>query len=77
MSAVKSSQATVYHGGGRRFFTLKAACRAQAKMLIRRRLHATDEEWADCLDWYDTRVTRLTRFYLACFKARNHSTQEN
>lgn len=31
---IAKEAATVYRGGGRRFFTLRAACRAEAKALI-------------------------------------------
>ena len=34
---VRTSTATVYHGGGRRWFSLKAAERAEAKVSIRKR----------------------------------------
>ena len=37
MITIKSSVATVYHGGGRRWLTRKAAERAEAKRLYRER----------------------------------------
>jgi hypothetical protein len=35
--AVSSSMATVFHGGGRRWFSRRAAERAEAKAIVRRR----------------------------------------
>lgn len=45
---ISTEAAQVYRGGGRRFFTLKAAARAEAKALIKRNCYCEQcyhEEW--------------------------------
>lgn len=42
--SIQPEMALVYSGGGRRFFTLKAACRAEAKMIIGQHIRAGGED---------------------------------
>lgn len=53
---MKSGIARIYYGGGRRWFTLRAACHAHAKQVIRKR-------WLDDpgADWPTERIKRLAR----------------
>jgi len=75
---VASEKATVYRGGGRRWFTLQAACNAEARAKINERCEC------DCSD-YDTSPVacalheeerysvirrRLARVYRNAYKAR-------
>ncbi|MEC3912214.1 hypothetical protein U5A82_17545 [Sphingobium sp. CR2-8] len=65
---VSSESATVYRGGGRRYLTLPAACRAEARAKVKQRLRDTGDEWDD--DWCRPRIDRLARFYRHQFRAR-------
>jgi hypothetical protein len=47
MSLVQAEMAVVYRGGGRRFLTLKAACRAEAKRAIRCECRASGDDPAE------------------------------
>ena len=42
MSGIREEPATVFRGGGRRYFTRKAAERAEAKAIIRKRCECSD-----------------------------------
>lgn len=82
---IRASAATVYHGGGRRWFTLKGACSAEAKQRIRERKatcdcdYCTHEEMPGCPDEefpctlhgdrYPVALRRLTRMYIAAYRA--------
>ena len=66
MAAIRSSHATVYHGGGRRYLTIKAAARSEARSALRKAENATGEKYHD--DDYHKRLARLTRFYLQIWK---------
>lgn len=80
--SVEKSQAVVYHGGGRRWFTLKAACRAEAKKTLKTRCEcehmdhgAMGSEWLIC--WYHEEernvvlMRRLTGAYMRRFRAKD------
>ncbi|WP_157667772.1 hypothetical protein [Comamonas serinivorans] len=60
---MKIGIARIYYGGGRRFFTLKAACRAEAKARIKARAIKRLGFFLDDGDEYPTafiaRVARL------------------
>lgn len=49
----------VYYGGGRRWFTLRAACRAHARTVINKRRSLEGYERGE--DWPTERVERLAR----------------
>jgi len=66
MTRVRSEPATVYRGGGRRYLTLAAACRAEARAKVKQRLTGMGEEWDD--DWCHPRIDRLARLYRAAFR---------
>lgn len=55
---VRAESATVYRGGGRRWLTLGAACRAEARKKIRARLRESGDE---PYDMHDPRYRRLVR----------------
>ena len=65
---VRSESATVYRGGGGRYLTLNAACRAEARAKVKQRLRDTGDEWDD--DWCRPRIDRLARFYRVHFRTR-------
>lgn len=57
---MKAGIARIYYGGGRRWFTLRAACHAHAKLVIRKRwLKEGYGEPGD--EWPAERVKRLAR----------------
>lgn len=56
---MKIAIARVFIGGGRRYFTLRAACHAHARQAIKRRLRLEDWESGD--DWPAERISRLAR----------------
>lgn len=60
---MKVGIARIYYGGGRRWFTLKAACKAEAKALIKARAFKRQGFFLDDGDKYPhalvTRVARL------------------
>lgn len=64
---IKSSVATVYHGGGKRYFTLKAACRAEARKKVQStyldRGWELDEIYGDPSGRNQTVIERLARLY--------------
>lgn len=43
--SIKATVATVYHGGNRRWFTLNAACRAEAKKILRVHCECSRGDW--------------------------------
>lgn len=75
--------ATVYYGGGRRWFTLDAACRAEAFRSLKRRAHARGwyeyrhdfasqtghDELTISERWMGRGMRLLTRWHKAAFKA--------
>lgn len=75
---VTSSTATVYHGGGRRYLTLKAACRAEARKKVhtvyRARGWDLAEIYADPSGRNQTVIERLARRYYR--HARRPALQE-
>lgn len=77
---VKSTTAVVYHGGGRRYLTLRAACKAEARKLIKARCKCEHNdhgpygiEWVPC--WhhdsqrYPILIRRLTGGYMRRYRA--------
>lgn len=81
---VTAEAATVYRGGGRRWFTLAAACRAQAKTKIKDNCMCDyiDHEgygrqhlpcnYHDGSDHAEKVLRRLTRIYVKAYKEQNH-----
>jgi len=79
---ITTETATVYRGGGRRWFSLKAACRAEAKEKLRKNCDC-DTFDAGCYgeghitcalhkpERYPKIVRRLTRIYMAAYRAAN------
>ena len=81
--AVTTSQAVVYKGGGRRYLTLRSACAAEARALLKTRCDceymdyggSIGGEWLTC--WYheDERnavlMRRLTGAYMRRYRAQN------
>lgn len=63
---IRCAVAQVYVGAGRRYLTLRAACRAEARRTVRLWLSAQGEERAE-EDWYRPRVERLAGLYRARF----------
>lgn len=61
---VQTEAATIYRGGGRRWLTLRAACRAEARMRYRSRCRKMGDEWNPLDDYYGPRIERLARWYL-------------
>jgi hypothetical protein len=55
---IRVSTATVYHGGGRRWFSLKAAANAEAGAKIKAR--------CDCDDGLISEMDRACGYYSAC-----------
>lgn len=89
--SVRTSTATVFHGGGRRFFTLKAAVRGEAKAKIKTRCDcdycdhpempgAGREDlpcrYHDGSDFAVKVLRRLSRVYLAAYRAAPHNQQQ-
>ncbi|MBO9710521.1 MAG: hypothetical protein J7521_20160 [Caulobacter sp.] len=77
--SVTAEIAVVYRGGGRRWLSLEAACRAEAKKAVRARAWAadmvtTDEQGRDRLsipqDWYVRMVRTLAHFHKSAFRRR-------
>lgn len=69
---ISTEQATVYRGGGRRWFTLQAAQRAEARTIIKRRCECCkgDHITPDYVcDYHDDPVKfdRMTRLLVAMF----------
>jgi hypothetical protein len=56
---MKAGIARIYYGGGRRWFTLRAACHAHARAVIKKRLRSQDFERGD--EWPAERIKRLAR----------------
>jgi hypothetical protein len=54
---MKIGIARIYYGGGRRWFTLRAACRAHAKSIIKTRWMSDGNGLED--EWPTERVERL------------------
>jgi hypothetical protein len=83
---VTSSQAVVYKGGGRRYFTLKSACKAEARALINTRCDCEHmdhgpmgSEWLTCW-WHEEErnavlMRRLTGGYMRRYRAQNPRIQ--
>lgn len=59
---IKIEIATVYRGGNRRFFTLRAACRAEAFEAVTRKYGRFDREDLSDYDWRSLRAERLARW---------------
>lgn len=75
---IKSSIATVYHGGGKRYLTLKAACRSEARKKVRStyldRGWELQEIFGDPSGRNQTVIERLARRYYR--HARRTALQE-
>ena len=56
---MKIGIARIYYGGGRRWFTLRAACRAHARTVIENRRSSEGYDRGD--NWPKERVERLAR----------------
>lgn len=56
---MKIGIARVYYGGGRRWFTLRAACWAHARAVIKKRLRSQDFDDID--EWPVERIERLAK----------------
>lgn len=79
---VTKETATVYRGGGRRYLTLKSACKAEARAKLKTRCEC---DWIDhegygrqglpCTlhspDRYPKILRRLTRLYIAAARLTN------
>lgn len=78
---VTSSQAVAYKGGGRRYLTLKSACKAEARALINTRCDceymdyggSIGGEWLTCW-WHEEErnavlMRRLTGGYMRRYRA--------
>lgn len=64
MALVTSETATVYRGGGRRWFTIAAACRAEARKKVKKRWNDAGLDVDDFdPDKYQETVARLSRLY--------------
>ena len=84
--AITSEPAAVYRGGGRRWFTLRAAARAEAKALIRKHCqcdYCDHPEWSmrehlPCRRHQDENfkplVKKLAGRYMRHFKAQQEKT---
>ncbi|MDX9668061.1 hypothetical protein QMK50_24230 [Pseudomonas sp. P5_152] len=79
---VTSSQAVVFKGGGRRYLTLKSACKAEARALINTRCDceymdhgSMGGEWLTCWHHEEERnavlMRRLTGGYMRRYRAQN------
>jgi len=78
---VTSSQAVVFKGGGRRYLTLKSACKAEARALINARCDCEymdhgpmGSEWLTCW-WHEEErnavlMRRLTGGYMRRYRAQ-------
>lgn len=53
---MKIGIARIYYGGGRRYFTLKAACRAEAKARVKERFRLQQGYFLDEGDEYPHRL---------------------
>jgi hypothetical protein len=68
MAEIKRSFAVAYHGGGRRYLTLRSACFAEARKAVREWCDKQGEDWRELdIDWYAPRVKRLAGMYKARF----------
>lgn len=66
---IASQGATVFRGGGRRYFTLKAACRAEARKKIRDWCRATGDDVGSIDQERYARIVRtLAYFYAAAYR---------
>ncbi|MCY1307712.1 hypothetical protein D9M70_576650 [compost metagenome] len=83
--SVISRPAMVFHGGGRRWFTLRAACKAEANALIRTKCECESIDhgplgWEHLTCWYHEpnrypRIfNRLFNGYMRRFKAQQEKT---
>lgn len=68
--AVTQSTATVYHGGGRRFLTPRAACNAQAKMLMIEHVERKNGFFDPVSDWNQRLIDRVARLLLRQFRLK-------
>ena len=83
--SISKETATVYRGGGRRWFTMRAACRAEAKAKLKSKCdcdYCEHDEMPGCPTEYfpcqyhdDSEraakiLRRLTRAYVAAWRAR-------
>lgn len=83
---ITAEQAAVFRGGGRRWFTLRAAARAEAKALINKHCHC---DYCDHDEWgvrehlpcrrhqdenFEPLVRKLAARYMRHFKAQQEST---
>lgn len=75
---VSTETATVYRGGGRRYFTLRAACEAEARTIIQRKYPSEAAEYEDGQCYFhgshwrelphaDKMLRRITRLVRANF----------
>lgn len=76
---IQSEQATVFRGGGRRWFTALAAARAESREKIKERCecnagdHITGPEYCyyhDDVERYARLKNRMAKFYLRAFKRK-------
>ncbi|WP_457967681.1 hypothetical protein M1D68_16080 [Pseudomonas sp. R4-84] len=83
---VTTEQAEVFRGGGRRWFSLRAACRAEAAALLRKHCdcdYCDHEGWGrehlPCRlhhpDRYPRIIKRLTDGYVRRYRALNQRTK--
>lgn len=71
MSKVIQEPATVFRGGGRRYFTLKAACYAAARKKICDRWRESGDDYREMdLERYARIVRTLAYFYAAAYRRR-------
>lgn len=64
--------AEAFYGGGRRWFTLDAACKAEANNVMRKALSEMGEETANN-EWFFPRRNRLAGLYKARWKRLNNA----
>jgi hypothetical protein len=74
MGGIKRESAIVFRGGRRRFFTLNAACLAEARETIRERLRRDGEDHMP-EEWYRPRVNKLAGIYKAQYRRISALTQ--
>lgn len=66
---ITQETAIVFKGGGRRYFTLKAACHAAARKKIRDRWRESGDDYREMdLERYARIVRTLAYFYTAAYR---------
>lgn len=79
--SVTTEDATVFRGGGRRWFTLRAACKAEARALLNKHCDCDHEGWGredlPCRlhhpDRYPRIIKRLTDGFMRRYRASQKS----